>query len=306
MGNKSLFLHIPTIFFFLSFLLSYKKMGVLLEGKALGENIECMDGLEEKVSVFFGEDCNVSNRPLEDQDDGYESDCNHSHDPVKRNLFWESQEALVQEILGHSNSTASKLRQEISQIIELAKESDFCKCSKPSFDGCTHCLRQGVVTLLCERGFRATLCTSRWRHTKKFPGGSHEYIEVIASTPSRKKQITFLIELEFRDQFKIAKACDEYHNLTSQLPEYYIGKPDYLNAILRVMCDAANRSMKEKKIHMGPWRKRSFMQMKWSGSSSERWSSFDESLNNLASLSFRQASDSSCLHFNAAQAVVVT
>ena len=129
---------------------------------------------------------------------------------------------------------------------------------------------------------------------------------MIASTSSRKKQITFLIELEFRDQFKIAKACDEYHNLTSHLPEYYIGKPDYLNAILRVMCDAAKRSMKEKKIHMGPWRKRSFMQMKWSGSSNERWSSFDESLNNLASLSFRQASESSCLHFNAAQAVVVT
>lgn len=95
-SNKSLFLHIPTTFFFLSFLLSYKKMGVLLEGKALGENIECMDGLEEKVSVFFGEDCNVSNRALEDQDDGYESDRNNSHDPVKRNLFWESQEALVQ------------------------------------------------------------------------------------------------------------------------------------------------------------------------------------------------------------------
>ena len=135
--------------------------------------------------------------------------------------------------------------------------------------------------------------------------GSHEYIEVIASTASRKKQIAFLIELEFRDQFKIAKACDEYHKLTSQLPEYYIGKPDYLNAIVRVLCDAAKKSMKEKKIHMGPWRKRSFMQMKWSGSSERSSCPDDEFINKLSTLSFRQASES-CLHVNASPAVVVT
>lgn len=78
---------------------------------------------------------------------------------------------IFQEILENYSLTASRLRQELSRIIELAKESDYCKCSKPSFDGCIHCLRRGVVTLLCEKGFRASLCTSRWRHTKKFPGG---------------------------------------------------------------------------------------------------------------------------------------
>lgn len=94
--------------------------------------------------------------------------------------------------------------------------------------------------------------------------GSHEYIEVIASTSKTKKQIPFLIELEFRDQFQIAKACEEYQKLVSCLPEFYIGKQEYLTAIVRVMCGAAKKSMKEKKMHLGPWRKRSFMQMKWS------------------------------------------
>jgi uncharacterized protein (TIGR01615 family) len=78
--------------------------------------------------------------------------------------------------------------------------------------------------------------------------------------------MTFLIEIEFRDQFKMAKACDEHKKLIELLPETYIGKPEHLNAIVRVMCDAAKRSTAEKKIHMGPWRKRSFMQMKWSAS----------------------------------------
>lgn len=280
-------------------------MGILFEEKALEHNnIPFMDSLEEKVSVFFGEDFDQSERSFEGhEEDGEEYDSD-LHEPVERTLFWESQEALIQEIVENYGLTASKLRKEISRIIKVAKETDFCKCSKPQVDGCIHCLRRVVVNLLCDKGFKATLCTSRWTHTKKFPGGTHEYIQLTATTNTRKKQIPFLIELEFRDQFKIAKACNEYHKLVNQLPEYYIGKPDYLNAIVRVVCDAAKRSMKEKKIHMGPWRKRSFMQMKWSGSN-ENWSKFNESLDEFPSLSLRQSSES-CLHFTVAPAVVVT
>ena len=86
------------------------------------------------------------------------------------------------------------------------------------------------------------------------------------STQSRKKKITFLIELGFQDEFKMAKASDEYHALTDQLPEIFIGKSDHLNAIVRVICDAGKRSTAEMKMHLGPWRKRSFMQRKWSAS----------------------------------------
>ncbi|KAI4332380.1 hypothetical protein L6164_017294 [Bauhinia variegata] len=86
----------------------------------------------------------------------------------------------------------------------------------------------------------------------------------MASTSTTKKKIPFLIELELKEQFQIAKASTEYWELISWLPEFFIGKPDYLTAIVRVMCDAAKISMKEKKIHMGPWRKTGFMQMKWS------------------------------------------
>lgn len=88
---------------------------------------------------------------------------------------------------------------------------------------------------------------------------------MIASTLTKKQQITFLVELEFKDQFQIAKAGEEYQELVSYLPEFYIGKPEYLTGIVRLMCNAAKKSMKEKKMYMGPWRKSSFMQMKWSG-----------------------------------------
>ncbi|KAK3229901.1 hypothetical protein Dsin_001782 [Dipteronia sinensis] len=135
----------------------------------------------------------------------------------------------------------------------------------------------------------------------------------MANSLGRKKQILLLIELEFRDQFKIAKSCKEYTNLVAQLPEIYVGKLDFLNAIVRILCNAAKKSMKEKKIFMGPWRKKSFMEMKWS-SSLERKPFDDDSLNNKSTNlqlhpSSRQQShhSSSCLQFSAAPpAVVVT
>lgn len=134
--------------------------------------------------------------------------------------------------------------------------------------------------------------------------GTHEYVELMAVTSGRKKQVPFLIELEFRDQFEMAKACDEYRKLVSQLPEFYIGKPEYLSAIVRVLCNAAKRSMKEKKIYMGPWRKRSFMEMKWS-KSFEKSKSFDESLS-TSSLPSPVKGHESCMHSSTSLAVVVT
>lgn len=90
---------------------------------------------------------------------------------------------------------------------------------------------------------------------------------MIASTSSRKKHIPYIVEVEFRDQFEIAKPCDEYQKILSELPEYYIGKLENLYTIVRIVCNAAKTSMKERKIHMGPWRKTSFMLMKWSTNS---------------------------------------
>ncbi|KAK2658752.1 hypothetical protein Ddye_005285, partial [Dipteronia dyeriana] len=107
--------------------------------------------------------------------------------------------------------TTQKLMQEVRRILEEAREKEFC------------------------RGFNASLCTSKWKHTKKFPG--------------------------------------------VQLPEIYIGKLDFVNAIVRILCNAAKKSMKEKKNYMGPWRKKSFKEMKWS-SSLERKPFDDDSWNN--------------------------
>ncbi|KAL9432406.1 hypothetical protein AB3S75_027440 [Citrus x aurantiifolia] len=286
---------------------------LILEDRAHGndnkeqKNHHCMDSLEEKVSVFVEDFENI--RSDEDSGDDYGSENSSNNDlhgyHNERILFWEAQEALLQEIMERQSITGQKLRQEVKKIIDAVRETEFCSCPKPSSNGlCTHCLRRILVDRLCDKALNAALCTSKWKHTKQIPGGTHEYVELMAVTPGPKKQVPFLIELEFRDQFEMAKACDEYRKLVSQLPEFYIGKPEYLSAIVRVLCNAAKRSMKEKKIYMGPWRKRSFMEMKWS-KSFEKGKSFDESLS-TSSLPSPVKGHESCMHSSTSLAVVVT
>ncbi|KAJ0085158.1 uncharacterized protein LOC116121398 [Pistacia vera] len=281
------------------------KMGKLHEDnrniRALGKNydnyMELQDNLEEKISVFYVQDIDEACRA----GDGGDDFGSENGDLEEKIIYWETQEALLQEILERNSLTGQKLRQEVMRIVELSREREFCRCSKPSSNGgCTHCLRRLVVNLLRDKGFNASLCTSQWKRTKKYPGGRHEYIEILTIASGRTKQLPLVVELEFRDQFEIAKACDEYGKLVAQLPEFYIGKPKYLSTIVRILCEAAKKSLKEKKIHMGPWRKRSFMEMKWSYSLKQR--SVDESLNNLISPGLHE----NRLHLSAAPIVIVT
>ncbi|XP_049380066.1 uncharacterized protein LOC125844774 [Solanum stenotomum] len=208
------------------------------------------------------------------EDDNNNNDTQHT---MENAIYWESQEALLKEILEQYRLIGSKVREGITRSVEGARDvginNVICECSngkvgRPS--SCAKCFRRRVVEELCEKGFNASLCTSKWNHTSKMPGGRHEYIQVIASTQGRKKKVPLLIELEFRDEFKLAKSCKEYSKLITLLPQVFIGKSEHLNAIVRLMCDAAKRSTAQQRIHLAPWRKRNFMQMKWSAYNSEK------------------------------------
>lgn len=178
----------------------------------------------------------------------------------------------MQEILEQYRLIGSKVREGITRSVEGANV--ICECSNGKVyvggSSCAKCFRRRVVQELCEKGFNASLCTSKWNYTSRMPGGRHEYIQVIASTQGRKKKVPLLIELEFQDEFKMAKSCKEYSKLITLLPQVFIGKSEHLNAIVRLMCDAAKRSTARQRIHLAPWRKRNFMLMKWSAYNSEK------------------------------------
>lgn len=78
------------------------------------------------------------------------------------------------------------------------------------------------------------------------------------SSPAR-----VLVELHFRSEFEVARASAEYRRLLARLPEVFVGKPERLRGVIKVVCGAAKKCMKDNNMHIGPWRKHKYMQAKW-------------------------------------------
>ena len=88
---------------------------------------------------------------------------------------------------------------------------------------------------------------------------------MVHNSSTKKGEVRVIIELNFRAEFEMARASDEYNKLVCRLPEVFVGKAERLHSVIKIMCSAAKKCMKEKKMHMGPWRKQRYMQAKWLG-----------------------------------------
>lgn len=95
--------------------------------------------------------------------------------------------------------------------------------------------------------------------------GEHSYIDVMSSSSSKKSSVRVVIEVDFRAEFEMARASAEYSNLIDRLPNVFVGKAERLGNLIKILCGAAKKCMKENKMHMGPWRKHKYMQAKWLG-----------------------------------------
>lgn len=86
---------------------------------------------------------------------------------------------------------------------------------------------------------------------------------MVDNSNTRKGEMRVIIELGFRAEFEMARASEEYNQLINRLPEVFVGKKERLMSLIKILCSAAKKCMKLKKIHMGPWRKQRYMQAKW-------------------------------------------
>ena len=100
--------------------------------------------------------------------------------------------------------------------------------------------------------------------------GEHTFLDVLEPSPSKKSEVRVIIELNFRGEFEVARASEEYKQLTKKLPEVLVGKVERLQNLIKILCSAAKKCMKENKMHMGPWRKHRYMQAKWLNAACER------------------------------------
>ncbi|XP_076910566.1 uncharacterized protein LOC143568252 [Bidens hawaiensis] len=114
-----------------------------------------------------------------------------------------------------------------------------------------------LVTRLRHQGFDAGLCKSKW---EKKPSGCYEYID--ANINGRR----YIIDLSLAGEFEIARPTQDYALLLDVFPQITVCTFNELQQIIRIMCDAIRKSMKQQRMHVPPWRRHEYVEAKWFGS----------------------------------------
>nr|DAD20963.1 TPA_asm: hypothetical protein HUJ06_022426 [Nelumbo nucifera] len=170
-----------------------------------------------------------------------------------------------QATLSRTSSLESKIRQATKEALrESQLKGNICVCRRPVTGGCRSCLQREVSDHLRKAGYDCAICKSKWRSSPDIPSGEHTYLDVLEKSP-KKGEVRVVIELNFRAEFEVARAKDEYNRLINRLPEVFVGKAERLRTLIKILCSAAKECLKENKMHMAPWRKHKYMQAKWFG-----------------------------------------
>ncbi|XP_059283870.1 uncharacterized protein LOC132037380 [Lycium ferocissimum] len=224
------------------------------------------EGLEFESSKRSSEltiSCSSSGDIMDEEEE--DENVNNSEE---KKLFWASQEELLQTTLCRTTSFESSVRKATKEALkELKFTSINCSCRNMVSDSCRKCMQNEISERLINAGFDCFICKSKWKSSLGIPSGEYTYMEVVQTASSKKgKSMKVIIELNFRGEFEMARANEGYNRLVKQLPEVYVGKVERLRDLIKILCCASKKCMKEKNMHMGPWRKHKYMQAKYLGS----------------------------------------
>ncbi|KAG6416595.1 hypothetical protein SASPL_124028 [Salvia splendens] len=217
---------------------------------------------DDTVFQFLSEECEGLSNIFDDyaDDEKENQNENENEDPgAEDDNFWETQHQLLQSTICRTSSLESKIRNITKEAVKEA--CGVCECGRAA-DGCRKCLMAEICRRLQNSGYNSAICKSKWKSSPEIPSGEHAFLDVIEGSNS-KKEVRVIIELNFRGQFEMARANEEYNKMVKKLPEIFVGKMERLMAVLKIVCGAAKRCMKEKKMHLAPWRKHRYMQAKW-------------------------------------------
>ncbi|XXG50414.1 hypothetical protein AAC387_Pa02g4436 [Persea americana] len=123
--------------------------------------------------------------------------------------------------------------------------------------------RRSVMASLRDSGYNAGICKTKWETIGGLTGGNYEFIDVVRSGSGKWQR--YLIDLDFEAEFEVARPTEQYARLLQGLPRIYIGRPEEMKQIVRIIADAAKKSLKSRDLHLPPWRKNRYMQAKWLG-----------------------------------------
>ncbi|KAM0054303.1 hypothetical protein Hdeb2414_s0006g00193421 [Helianthus debilis subsp. tardiflorus] len=217
--------------------------------------------LEEEATVLASLENDVYDIQQDIENDDVCEKAEDSDDEIK---FWETQRENLHTTLFRTTSLEAKIRNATKEALgEIEVAGHVCSCSRPVSGGCRSCKMGEICSRLRNSGFDSAICKSKWKSSSDIPSGEHTFLDVIDSSNRKKGAVRVIVELELRGQFEMKKGSDEYNSLVCKLPEVFIGKSDRLQTVIKILSVCAKRCMREKKMHLGPWRKQEYMQAKW-------------------------------------------
>ena len=74
---------------------------------------------------------------------------------------------------------------------------------------------------------------------------------------------SYIVDIEFKDQFRVAAATKHYQSLIENMEGEFIGSEQKLRPVLQMLCDEMVLAFAEKDIVLPPWRQLSSMLSKW-------------------------------------------
>ncbi|KAK8624613.1 hypothetical protein V6N13_089504 [Hibiscus sabdariffa] len=167
-----------------------------------------LDGAASFADMMFGF-LDGSSEPEENSGDLVDRDENVDHNEVEQNkIFWEAQQQLLQATLRRTTCLESRIRQATKEALS---EIEQCGCRA---GGCRNCLQRELSVRLRKSGFDCYTCKSKWRSSPEIPSGEHSYLEVLDKSSNPKKgEVRVVIELNFRAEFEMARASEDYNKL---------------------------------------------------------------------------------------------
>ncbi|KAJ8648813.1 hypothetical protein MRB53_001836 [Persea americana] len=127
-------------------------------------------------------------------------------------------------------------------------------------------LRRAVMASLRDSGYNAGICKTRWESSGRVVGGKYEFVDAVRKSGKGESQgLRYLIEVDFAAEFEIARPTARYSRVVEVLPRIFVGPPEDLKRVVRIVSEEMKRSLRSRDLHLPPWRKSHYMQAKWLG-----------------------------------------
>ncbi|KAJ8769164.1 hypothetical protein K2173_000939 [Erythroxylum novogranatense] len=126
----------------------------------------------------------------------------------------------------------------------------------------TTVLKKWLVMKLKMDGFNASICHTSCVTSLGCPAGDYEYIEIVSKTEN-DCPLRLIVDIDFKSQFELARPTKSYKDLVDTLPSIFVGSENKLMKIISVLCFAAKQSLRDRGLHVPPWRTSTYMESKW-------------------------------------------